>query len=71
MTLLSYRRAAERLAISERTVERLVSRGELATVRVRRARRISDAEIDRYIKANTEPTRNAVSPFRRTTDAHR
>lgn len=64
-TLLPLRRAAERLAVSERTVERLVSRGDLATVTVRRARRISDAEIDRYIREHTEPVRSAIVPFKR------
>jgi len=62
MTLLSYPAAARALSVSERTVERLVSRGDLATVKVRRARRISDAEIDRYIKANTQAPASVV-PF--------
>jgi excisionase family DNA binding protein len=66
MNLLSYTAAARRLSVSTRTVERLVSAGQLATVRVRRARRISDAEIDRYIRAHTSAPRSAVvSPFLR------
>jgi excisionase family DNA binding protein len=62
MTLFRFSRAAELLDVSERTVERLVSRGELATVKVRRARRISDVELDRYIKANTQAPASVV-PF--------
>jgi excisionase family DNA binding protein len=65
MTLLTYDEAAIKLSVSERTVERLVSRGDLLTVKVRRARRISDAEIDRFIKQHTTSAHSVVAPFRR------
>lgn len=64
MNLFTYSEAAKRLSIGERTLDRLISCRDIATVRVRGARRISDVEIDRFIKANTEPTRSVVSQFR-------
>lgn len=63
MTLLTYREAAVRLSIGERTLDRLVSRREILVTKVRSGRRISDAEIDRYIKANTERADSGVFPF--------
>ena len=61
MTLYPYPAAAKRLAISERTLSRLVSSREIATVRVARgARRISDAEIDRYIREHTSALPSVV-----------
>jgi len=64
MTLHPYSVAAKRLAVSPRTLSRLISAGEIATVRVRRLRRISDAEIDRFIREHTDAPRSVVSPFR-------
>jgi len=61
MTLLRYHDAAKRLAIGDRTLDTLISRGEIATVRVARgARRISDAEIDRYIREHTSALPSVV-----------
>ena len=64
MTLHPYSVAAKHLAVSERTLSRLISAGEIATVKVRGSRRIADVEIDRFIRDNTDRHVAAVSPFR-------
>lgn len=50
--LLTMNDAAKRLGVSVRTVEREVSDGKLAIVRIRSRRKIDPAELDRYIAAN-------------------
>jgi excisionase family DNA binding protein len=47
--LLTTREAAERLAVSDRTIANLVSRGRLRPVRIGRAVRFSPAEVERFI----------------------
>ncbi len=56
--LVTIANAADQLGVSLRTVYELMSRGELASVKfpVGRARRIEQAEIDRFIKANRTAT---------------
>jgi excisionase family DNA binding protein len=51
--LLTLSDAATRLGVSRKTVEREIADGRLAIVRVRRARKIAPAELDRYIAAQT------------------
>lgn len=53
MTLHKYPAAAKLLGVSERTLDRLVSERQIQVTHVRSACRISDEEIDRFIKANT------------------
>lgn len=66
MTLCTYSEAARRLSISPRTLDSLISRREIATVKVTgRARRISDVEIDRFIRERTQPRASNVAPFKR------
>jgi len=52
-TLLTKNEAAERLRISVRSLDRLRSQGEIRTVQVRGAVRITDAEVERFIVRNT------------------
>ncbi len=51
--LLTKKEAAERLRISVRSLDRLRSQGQLRTVQVRGAVRITDAEVERFIVRNT------------------
>lgn len=50
--LVSILRAAEMLAMSRRTVERLITAGELDAVGLGRLRRVTYASILRYIRRN-------------------
>jgi excisionase family DNA binding protein len=45
---------AELLAVSKRTIQRLIKSGALRAHHVRRARRISDAEIAAFLDANRD-----------------
>lgn len=47
--------AAKALAVSLSTVGRWVARREIAVVRLGRAVRISEAELERFVKARTAP----------------
>ncbi|MFN8223397.1 MAG: excisionase family DNA-binding protein [Gaiellales bacterium] len=49
--LLTRTEVAERLKISVRTVDRLLARGELRAIRVGSRRRVTIAELDRYVRA--------------------
>jgi excisionase family DNA binding protein len=53
--LLTYKQAAERLAISERQAKRYVEEGWLGSVRMPRGRRISEADIAAFIERNHQP----------------
>lgn len=55
--LLMVEEAAERLKISRDYVYRLIKDGELASVKIGRSRRISEACIAEFIEAKTVPTR--------------
>ena len=63
-TLLTLSAASERLAVSERTVRRLIDTGDLPPIRVRGAIRVSAADIaaliDRARAAVCNPPRAAV-----------
>jgi excisionase family DNA binding protein len=59
--LFTYKQAAERLGVSTRTIERLVSEGRIAYAKVRGSRRISDDAIAAYVKSITTPARGLVS----------
>jgi excisionase family DNA binding protein len=44
--LIAVKQAAERLAVSPRTVWRMIAEGQLKVVRIRRCTRLSKAEIE-------------------------
>ncbi len=48
--LLTFRQAAERLSVSDRTVANLIKRGELRPVRIGRAVRFSSEELARFCR---------------------
>jgi excisionase family DNA binding protein len=50
--LLTTRQVAERLAISEKSVRRLIDAGELPTIRVCRSIRIDPADLEAFIHRN-------------------
>ena len=51
--LKTKKEAAEILAVSERTIDRLVSEGRLRAVKVRGAVRFTDTELERFVTKNT------------------
>jgi excisionase family DNA binding protein len=51
MSLLTYDQAAAELAVSKRTIERLVADGQLEVVEFGAARRIRPEELDRFVAA--------------------
>jgi excisionase family DNA binding protein len=56
--MLSVKEVAERLAVSEQTVLKLIERGELATSRVGRQYRVAEADLAAYLertKVRPEP----------------
>lgn len=55
--MLTVRDAAERLKVNEKTIRRLVFRGEIEHVRVGRAIRISPAQLEAFVSANTHRRR--------------
>jgi excisionase family DNA binding protein len=55
--LLTKKEAAERLAVSVRTLDRMRSTGEIQATMVRDAVRFDPAVIDRYIARHTAPAR--------------
>lgn len=52
--LLTVREAAESLCISRSSVYRLFDAGQLAWVQIGSSRRVTSAEIERFIAAHTE-----------------
>lgn len=52
---LSLTRAAARLDVGERTVRRMVDRGDLPTIRVGRLVRVLEADVERFL-ASRRPT---------------
>lgn len=48
--LLTIKEVAERLSVSEPTIYRLINRGELPTVKIGRALRFDEADIEAYIR---------------------
>lgn len=52
--LLTIPQAASKLGVKVRTVEQMVRSGELASVKVRGARRIEQAEVDRFVAEQRE-----------------
>ncbi len=52
--LLTTNEAAKRLGVSLRTVQRLLTEGELPIVRVGRLVRVPDDKLDKWIEAHTE-----------------
>ena len=59
--LLRVTQVAERLALSRSTVYNLMERGELAYVKIGRARRIPPDEINRLIRESLIDRRNVVA----------
>ncbi len=57
--LLTYREAAEALAVSEATVKRLVRSGELRPVKVASSPRIAPDELVAYVERLRQPVRAA------------
>lgn len=53
-TLLTPKEVAERLAVSETTVHRLVARGELPAIRVGRQWRFAPADVESYLARTRE-----------------
>lgn len=51
MNLLTYQQAAEQLAVSKRTIERLIADGQLEVVEFGAARRIRPEALDRFVAA--------------------
>lgn len=49
MPAMSVAKVAERLAVSPRTIYRLVSNGELNCVRVGRAVRVTESQLNEYV----------------------
>lgn len=49
--LLTLAEAADQLHVSERTVQRIIGRGELAIVRIGRQIRVRQADLDAYVAA--------------------
>lgn len=49
-TPLSVTQAAERMNIGRRTVERLIADGDLASLKVRGRRMVTEEAIERYLK---------------------
>ena len=56
--LLSLETAADRLAISTRTLRRLLAAGDLPSVRIRAARRILASDLSAYIASNSTVSDN-------------
>jgi excisionase family DNA binding protein len=52
--LINLNEVAEKLAVTRRTVENLISRGQLASVKVGRARRVALADLEDYVQRNRE-----------------
>ncbi|HME02681.1 MAG TPA: helix-turn-helix domain-containing protein [Solirubrobacteraceae bacterium] len=48
--LLTIPDAAERLALSARTIEKLIAAGEISPLRIGRSVRLADAEIEQFIE---------------------
>ena len=57
--LLTYKQAAERLAVCKRQVQRLVARGDIPFVQIGGSVRIPAASLAAYIAANTHLGRGA------------
>ncbi len=57
LALLTKRQAAERLGISERSVEREIREGRLRSLRIGKARRVDPRDLERYIEQQKERTR--------------
>ncbi len=57
MTLYTKREAAKLLKISEHTLHLMLRRGEMEHVRVGHSPRITEAQIEEYIKRQTVPAR--------------
>ena len=52
--LLTVREVADMLAVSDRTVQLAVDRGELAVVEIGRSRRISGEDVRLYVQEHTQ-----------------
>lgn len=56
--LLTIRQAADLLSISERTMRRIIQRGEVPTVRMLgRVIRVRPADLDAFLSARADPSR--------------
>lgn len=55
--LLDVQGVADRLAVSVRTVETLITEGELIPIRVRSARRFTPEAVDDYLRRAAKPKR--------------
>jgi excisionase family DNA binding protein len=53
--LLTVNEAAARLRVHHRTIRRAIRDGELRAVRVRRAVRIQEEALERYLEKNDQP----------------
>jgi excisionase family DNA binding protein len=63
--LLTTRQAAQYLSVAERTIQYLIERGELLTVKIGRATRVRRVDLDAYIEAHTDNGRAAAPRQRR------
>ncbi len=62
MTLYTKKEAAEMLRISVRTLERLLSTGEIRAIKVGKQVRISDDQVSHYLRSNLMPYYIPKSP---------
>jgi excisionase family DNA binding protein len=71
--LLTIAGTARALAVSERTVQRLISTGALPSVRIGDARRVARTDLERYIdeRRDLKPEPDAESEPERDLDARR
>ncbi len=58
--LLTLPEVAERLAVSQRTVQYLVERGQLRALRIGRARRVTESELRAFIAAREREARRGA-----------
>ncbi len=67
--LLTSSQVAEQLAVSVRTVERLVERGELVATRVGRSLRFTEADVAAFVERAREPRLREVGASARSRPA--
>lgn len=60
--LLDIKQVQEKLGVSERTVFRLIDKGELTGFKVGRAWRFEESDIDSYIERQRQKAREAIQP---------
>ncbi len=58
--LLTLPEVAERLAVSQRTVQYLVERGQLRAIRIGRSRRVTEGELRAFVAAREREARRGA-----------